>query len=330
MKNYGFNMLCMFGANSVKPKIDDAELDFIAEHGFNYIRLPLDYRAWIKNFDYANPDERGLEIVDGYIAQCLERGLHACVNFHRAPGYCINRPDLERDNLWTDEIAQDGFVRNWEIFATRYKDIPPEKLSFNLVNEPWWEDGKLGFTRERHAAIMRRAIAAIRAISPDRDIVLDGINGGNTEMPELADTGAIQSVRGYTPFNVTHYKAGWISHITDWPEPAYPAEYDGVSWNRDALAHYYRNWRALEKSGVRVMVGEFGCYDKTPNDVALRWFRDLLSVYREFGWGFVMWNFNGPFGIVNHNRPGAKYTTMNGLNVDAEMLALMKENRVNG
>ena len=325
MNHYGFNMLPMVGGKHA-PRMDDAELDFVAEHGFNYIRLPLNYTNWIHGHDYFNPDGRVLEVVDTYVAQCLERGLHANINFHRAPGYCINRPDMEKHNLWTDAVAQDAFVFNWEVFARRYKHIPPEKLSFNLVNEPL-NEGQLGITREGHAAIMRRAIGAIRTISPARDIVLDGMGGGHLAIPELAGTGTIHSVRGYTPFQLTHYQAEWCP-IANCPEPAWPLPVDGAVWNREKLAGFYKPWRDVEAAGTRVMSGEFGCYNKVPNSVALAWFADLLGLYREYGWGYVLWNLNGPFGVINHGRPGTNYTRMNGLDVDAELLALLKDNRV--
>jgi len=38
------------------------------------------------------------------VAQSLSTG---------APGYCITRVELERDRLWVDRVAQDGFVSIW-------------------------------------------------------------------------------------------------------------------------------------------------------------------------------------------------------------------------
>jgi len=40
-----------------------------------------------------------------------------------------------------------------------------------------------------------------------------------------------------------------------------------------------------------------------------------------------MWNFKGPFGIVEHGRPGAVYTKIDGFNVDKDLLNIMKVNR---
>jgi hypothetical protein len=63
-----------------------------------------------------------------------------------------------------------------------------------------------------NAALVRRTVAAIRAIDPDRPIVIDGLNGGNEAMPELADLGVTHSGRGYQPMPISHHQAAW------WPD----------------------------------------------------------------------------------------------------------------
>jgi hypothetical protein len=98
-------------------------------------------------------------------------------------------------------------------------------------------------------------------------------------------------------------------------------------WNRDTIRDFYQPWRELEISGTKVHIGEFGCYNRTPNEVALRWFKDLFSVFKEFGWGFSLWNFQGDFGIIEHNRPGVVYQNMHGYKVDRELLELILASR---
>ena len=84
----------------------------------------------------------------------------------------------------------------------------------------------------------------------------------------------------------------------------------------------------MEKQGVNVHIGEFGCYNKLPNDLALRWFGDLLSVFHEFGWGYSLWNFKGSFGICEHGRPGTRYADCKGFKIDSELLDLLKANMI--
>ncbi|MDR2569557.1 MAG: cellulase family glycosylhydrolase, partial [Oscillospiraceae bacterium] len=167
MKYYGFNMLYMFSKNykNEPAPVDEKELDFIAKHGFNYIRIPMDYRFWTKDFNYFEPDEQAFDLIDGYYETCKKHGLHVCLNMHRAPGYCINGNHLEKHNLWKDEEAFEGFLFLWEGFAKRYKGISPSEMSFDLLNEPP-SVGQYGFTRKIHAKIMRDVIKGIKEIDP--------------------------------------------------------------------------------------------------------------------------------------------------------------------
>jgi aryl-phospho-beta-D-glucosidase BglC (GH1 family) len=307
---------------------DEKALDFLAECGFNFVRVPVDYRFWTNNFNYFHPDESVFCLLDQYLQACKSRGIHLSLNLHRAPGFCINRNDLEQHNLWLDKVAQNAFIFLWETFACRYEGVSSKFLSFDLINEPP-NPGDYGMTRQNHAALIRRTVSAIRMIDPQREIVIDGLGGGYYAMPELADLDVIHSGRGYQPMPVTHHQASWWSEHVRAPKPKYPyLLWHGRFWNRSALRNSYWQWRRAEQRGARIHIGEFGCFNRTPNDVAVRWLADILSIYKEFGWGYALWNFQGGFGIIDHNRPDAELESMCGYNVDRGMLDLLLENRV--
>ena len=329
MPHYGFNFQWMLVDEGTRPRpADEKALDFLAAYGFNFVRIPTNYRVWTADFDYFHPDESVFDAIDTYLEACRSRGIHLSLNLHRAPGYCITRNDLERDNLWVDLVAQDAFVFLWEGFARRYLGVSGDELSFDLVNEPP-AIGADGFTRERHAALIRRTVAAIRAIDPDRPITVDGLDGGNLAMPELADLGVTHSGRGYQPYPVSHWGADWWDGWKAADAPRYPGVlYEGKRWGKDQLRTFYEPWRAVERLGAPVHIGEFGCYNQTPNSDALRWFGDLFGLFREYGWGYAMWNLEGPFGIVGHGRAGARTEERHGYAVDIDLLELLTSSRV--
>lgn len=329
MPRYGFNFLWMFSLRDSGPEAADLRaLDFLAEHGFDFVRIPCDYRFWTHEFRYFEPDEHVFEALDGYLEATRERGLHLSLNLHRAPGYCINGNHLERHNLWLDSEAQDAFVWLWEGFARRYLGVPNDSISFDLLNEPP-DIGQYGMTRDIHAALMRRTVAAIRVIDPHREIVLDGLGGGHLAMPELANLGVIHSGRGYQPMPISHWGANWWTGWKEAPAPSWPGQvWDGQTWDADKLWEFYEPWREVAAQGVKVHIGEFGCYNQTPNEVAMAWMRDLLAVYKRAGWGYGLWNFEGDFGIIGHGREGAKIETIDGYAVDREYFELLKEARV--
>jgi aryl-phospho-beta-D-glucosidase BglC (GH1 family) len=330
MPRYGFNFQWMysFEAQAGKPREPDLKaLDFLAAEGFDFVRIPTDYRFWTRGQDYLSMDEGILAYLDRYLEACSERGLHMCLNAHRAPGYCINRPEIEPHNLWTDSPAQEGFLGIWAAFARRWRGVAPERLSFDLLNEPP-APGQLGMSRRGHEELMRAAMAAIRAQDPERPIVIDGLGGGNMAMPELADSGAVHSGRGYQPMALTHYQASWCAAVRGLPRPVYPGtEWEGRTWDRHAIKEYYGPWRAVEAMGVEVHIGEFGCYRTVSQAPALRWLEDLMSIYAEFGWGYSLWEFEGSFGIIGHGRPGGRYELYRGYMVDRRMLELYASGR---
>lgn len=325
----GFNLLWMYNPDDPRqPYAPDLHLlDFLADQGFSFLRFPLNYWFWIENFSYSQPNERILCLIDDYVRQAVDRGFHVSLNLHRAPGYCINGAELERHNLWRDGEAQQAFSAMWTAFARRYGSYTPEQLSFDLLNEPP-EIGQYGMTRDTHQRLMRRVIGEIRAINPDRVVVLDGLGGGNLAMPELADTGAIQSTRGYQPMSITHHRASWCRETQGLPMEEYPgARYQGKLWNRQTLEDHYRSWRKMNDRGVQVHVGEMGCYDTIPNPTALAWFEDVFSLFRQYRWGFALWNFEGPFGVAGHRRPDTRWEQVGSYRIDRDLWELIKQTR---
>ncbi len=325
MQWIGFNFLWLFShAPGRSPgEIDHKALDFMAKHGFNFARLACDYRFWTDPNDYSKVDADLLDYLSSVLEACRERKIHFSLNMHRVPGYCINQPEIERHNLWQDLEAQDGFTTQWEILSRHFQGVPGEELSFDLVNEPP-DVGQYGMTREVHAQLIRRVASSIRAIDEDRTIVIDGLGGGHLAMPELADLGAIHSGRGYQPMPVSHHQAEWW---TGWKghDPVYPnTHWDGKIWNQETLREFYQPWRDVEALGVPVHIGEFGCYDRTPIQVAQAWLGDLVGLWREFGWGWALWNFVGDFGIIGHRRTDARWETLDGYQVDRDLFEIVK------
>lgn len=327
---YGFNFQWMSNRDRqpepAQPDLD--ALNFLVQHGFDFVRVPLDYRYWTEGTAYAEMDQHRLENLDDYAMACQERELHCSLALHRAPGWCSNDQHLETHNLWVDTEAQDGFVAIWEALADRYTSIDGAYLEFDLLNEPP-VIGQLGCTRDVHAALMRRTVAAIRAIDPDRPIAVDGLDEGNAPMPELADLGVTQSARGYQPMPVSHHQARWWSEHASAPAPVWPGlDWGGRRWDRSALMDWYAPWRELAAQGVAIHVGECGCHDRTPADIALPWLRTLLELYAEWGWGWALGEFRGSFGIIGHQRPGTIWEERDGLVIDRELFALLCDVRV--
>ncbi len=216
----GFNLLGKFDVSYSNYGFSESEFSMIHELGFNFVRLPLDYRTYTQTGNWDVFLENEVKEIDDAIEWGEKYDVHVCLNLHRAPGYCVNASTLPPNqdlDLWTDTAAQEAFVRHWKYFAERYKDIPPSRLSFNLVNEPY------GVSESDYLKVMRMALAAIRNISPERIVFIDGLNYGSTLIPALKDEPYVaQSIHCYQPFEITHYKAEWVDGSDTWPVPQWP------------------------------------------------------------------------------------------------------------
>lgn len=330
----GFNLLSLFISKQeadMNGKYERCNGDFSEEHikwiadwGFNFIRIPMCYRNWLADEkDLYKIDESTLEKIDRVIELGNSYGMHVSLNIHRAPGYCINNEIHEPFDLWKDREAQQLFNYYWEVFAKRYKGISGKKLSFDLLNEPPCpEEGKM--TKDDYVRVMREAIDTIRESDKDRDIMIEGLCVGNDPVYDLADAGVVQSCRAYIPFGLSHYKAEWVTGH-EWETPLWPgAKQDGKPWDRHMLKEHYKKWIDLVQSGVRVHCGEGGAYIYTPHDVVLRWLEDVLQILKENNIGISLWEFSGDFGIMDSNRQDVSYEDWYGHKLDREMLKLLQ------
>lgn len=315
--------------------VRDEDLKWIRDWGFNFIRLPMDYWLWIdsdwRTSRQLRPDdvfkinESTLEKIDKVVDQCIQYGLHLNLNFHRAPGYCINNPEREPFVLWKDQVAREAFVYHWELFARRYRGVPSAQLSFNLLNEaPSPRDGYM--SREDYVRVMRAAIEAIRKHSPDRIIIVDGLDVGTTVVEELIDTGVAQSVHAYWPAQISHYRAPWVDRNLSFPTPTWPLRDQSgrVIADRHALEKRFAPWGNLARKGIGVHCGETGCYNKTPYQVFIAWFTDVMEVLYQLGIGYALWNFRGPFGILDSGRSDIEYKDWYNHKLDENLLRLLQ------
>jgi hypothetical protein len=216
----GFNVLNMFyrGGSDTDSRFNENDFQLMAEWGFNFVRIPMDYRIWVTGKKGNTMNETALKRIDRAVEYGIKYDIHICLNFHRAPGYTVASPP-ETADLWTQTEPQEAFARMWGYFAERYKGIPNEYLSFNLVNEPPDMDEAV------YAAVMGKAAGAIWAHDPGRLIIADGLAFGRKPSKMIQQLGIAQASRGYEPFSLTHYKAEWVEGSDDYPLPSWPVFY---------------------------------------------------------------------------------------------------------
>lgn len=353
----GFNLLDFFSPDPSRsrPPTSEDQLRWIADWGFDFVRLPMAYPFYL-DIDRTKPiseedvrrfDPRRVEEIDRLVSLAHKHGLHVSLNLHRAPGYCVNAGFHEPFNLWRDQAALDAFCFHWSTWATRYRDVSSKRISFDLVNEPSMRDDmndqhspSRAVPGDVYRKVAQAAAGVIRAANPAHLVIADGNNMGNTVIPELADLNIAQSCRGYHPAIISHFRAPWaFKNIERMPEPLWPGT---VEWHdvdaatgkttvrpeklgREMLEKSFRPWIELKNSGVGVHCGECGCYNKTPHAVFLAWFGDVLDVLTKEGIGYALWEFSGDFGVLNSGRSDVAYEDWHGQKLDRKLLELLRK-----
>jgi len=366
---YGFNLLEYFSTDAdwmkYFPYKNDGmfvEDDFrwIHDWGFNWVRLPMDYRFWTAP-DLFTINEKQVEPIDRAIRLGEKYGIHVNVCLHRAPGLCIldtmNEKltgiavQKEKTDVFTDAHTLDAFVHQWTFFTDRYNGIPSERLSFNLINEPvplpdaaevaelqrsapiktadFFDRDRLQRHAKDYARVAAAAADAIRERDPQRLVITDGYPGGGAPIPALFRTGMLQSCHTYNPIQLTHHQCEWARGILTGSEPlpAWPLKDDKgkIICDRQTLTALFHPWAELSAQGVPIHFGEMGCYKHTPPSVVLAWFDDTLDVLGELNSGWALWNFRGPFGVIDTDRSGTKFEDWKGHKLDRPLLTLLQK-----
>lgn len=308
------------------PAIKDGmrEIDFrkISQDGFDHVRLPIDEEVmW---------NERGEKNAEAF--HCLHQGirwamqndLRVIVDLHIVRSHYFNAGNEGKQNrLWKDAGEQNHFLELWKDLVTELKSYPTAAVAYEIMNEPTAPDHK------DWNKLLGKAYQVIRSVEKDRVLVF-GSNmwqGVGTfqylDVPQ-GDPNILLSCHFYEPFLLSHYKAGWTEFGNYQGNVHYPGylvtddELDRLSeadkklvgrwktpWNRQTLASFLvKAKRVADEKGLNLYCGEFGMYEKAPAADALRWYKDVISVFDSLDIAWAKWDYRGGFGIyTSDNQP---------------------------
>jgi len=301
--------------------IEDEEFALLEKCGLNFARLPIDYRFFLSADDWEHWLEDGLEKVDNAIEYGRKHKVHVMLSLYRAPGYRYYYQEVVI-TLKNDPRAQEAFKRIWREFARRYRGIPNSELTFNLVNE------SVGFNEKEFVKVFGETVEEIHKADPGRFVWLDGRSTGKVPVKHFFDvplTG--QCFRGYQPSAFTHYgfrsatKKYGLATTPRWPKG--PGDKD-MLWVKEK-----QDWEfSLQDCVPRdypTMIGEFGCVAcGVDHESALKFMESNMAKWRSRGYGWAIWDYDGPFGFVDSGRPDAEYVEIMGRKVDRKMLELLR------
>ena len=293
---------------------DAADITLIAKLGFDNVRLSVD----------AAPLEQYPRGEDGLNAEFLSR-LDKAVDTMLADGLAV-QIDLHpegayKQQLRTSSDSVDRLVMLWRRLAGHYATRDPERVFFEIMNEPEVNDPY------RWAGIQARVAAAIREAAPKNTIIATGPNYSDiqdllTQHP-LSDGNVIYNFHFYDPHTFTHQGAGWSTSWWSYTHGIpYPADESSMAEtvkevpdaaDRFALEEYWLDrWDGHRirltideaaawgrQNNVPLICNEFGAFrEHTDAQSRMHWIRDVRTALEADGIGWAMWDYRGNFGVV--------------------------------
>jgi endoglucanase len=161
----GFNLPVAYRGRR-RELFDERDFADVADLGFNFLRLALNYHDWTDPRDPKDLKRPVLKQIDRAVELGKQHGIHLLLDFHIAPGFGQIIPP-ERTDLWTESEPAELCASQWSVFAERYKGVPNSRLSFNLFNEP---DDKV--KPENLRRVTEQLVRAIRSKDSHRLIIM--------------------------------------------------------------------------------------------------------------------------------------------------------------
>jgi len=289
------------------------DLDLIARMGFSHVRLTLNPKAVSDAPEGLPFHAERLALLDAAIAGLVARRVAVVVDLH---------PDDDfKTPLAKDDAAVERLVAFWRALAAHLADTDPERVFFEVMNEPVIPDAA------RWNAAQKQVLAAMRASAPRHTLIATGARWSNVDelvkVDPVADPNVVYNFHLYEPHNFTHQGATWGAdfwrHFKNVPYPADPEavekilpgiaderakqilrRYGEERWNADKIEEMVvraADWG--KKHGVRLTCNEFGVYRKvSPPEARLRWIRDVRTALQTHRIGWAMWDYAGGFSVV--------------------------------
>ena len=292
------------------PWFTEEDVAWIAAHGFDHLRFPIDSRIWLKPDGML--DEAKVAPFDRALAWVRQHGLGAILDVHFIDGADFNTGDASDVRVFTDPALMDKAANLWRALATRYAR-EGDYLRFELLNEPKAEKNS------QLNVFNLRMLSAIRESNPTR-MVYFPCNKWNTipnvvdlELP-ANDPNVAVTVHFYEPIVFTHQKAPWAFPAGDkMPAVPFPGKVPDLTGimqagqtapatlsaeqDIDPMFERLAEWARTKAAGREILLGEFGVFFKADPQSTINWIRAVRHACERHGFGWNVWGYRSVFPV---------------------------------
>jgi hypothetical protein len=291
--------------------VDDAAL--IKRLGFRHVRISVDPAPMVSPDVVGIVGREHLVQLEGAVKMLMAHDLAVILDLH--PGQAFKKA-LERDDREVDRFAE-----FWRDLARHFSGLDAERLFFEVLNEPEFEDGY------RWSGVQAKLVSAIRQTAPQHTVIVTGHRWSAIDdllrLEPLSEGNLVYNFHFYAPHVFTHQGALWGStfwrYLGGVPYPSTPDNVMSVaatlpdSVPRLLLLRYgHERWGAARidmeveqvaawarTRNLRLTCNEFGVYRALaqPGD-RVRWIADVRRALERHRIGWTMWDYAGGFGVA--------------------------------
>ncbi len=289
------------------------DIALIKSMGFDHVRLSVNPQPMFKEREANKLPADYMGYLDAAVKMILDHGLSVVVDMHPESDF--------KARLAKDDQFVEAYADFWRAVAQHYSSWDPDRVFFEILNEPEFTD------RYRWFGVQTKLAAAIRESAPAHTIIATGARWSNDDElvfeEALRDPNVIYNFHFYEPHIFTHQGATWGVYYWHFlrgltypstPESAErAAQLEPDEVNRLPVIRYgMEHWDAARiesemeqaaawarRRGVPLVCNEFGVYRAyaEPKDRDV-WLHDVRVALEKNGIGWTMWDYSGSFGVV--------------------------------
>ena len=290
-----------------------SDIALIKSAGFDHVRLSVNPQPMMDAARRPGGSEEYFGYLDAALKMILDAGLAVEIDMHP------NSDFKERLAKEDDFIAR--FADFWTTVAQHYSSWDPDRVFFEILNEPEMRDAY------RWYGVEAKLAAAIRRGAPANTIIAAGARWDDDDdlvfLEPLPDPDVIYVFHFYEPHIFTHQGATWGAYYWHWLKGLhYPSSPENaarvaalVPEARDrmqVIRYGQDHWDAArieaeinqaadwaKQRGVPLVCNEFGVFRdwSDPRDRAA-WIQDTRTSLERHNIGWAMWDYSGNFGVA--------------------------------
>ncbi|HEY0256912.1 MAG TPA: cellulase family glycosylhydrolase [Candidatus Methylacidiphilales bacterium] len=295
--------------------ISGKDFALIKAMGFDHVRFPIAPEPILN-------ERSPSELPSEYIGK-LDRNIQAMLDIDLAVIIDIHPNVAFKGGLATSDEKVAVFVSFWEALASHFSKFDPERVCFEVLNEPEIRNPK------RWNAIQNEAAQSIRGSAPAHTLVIGGDECSQLPMLLLleppADPNIICNFHLYDPIVFSHQGANWappwamacegmtypvdpdfiqdfLRNVSDPDAVRKIKEYERQNWGvvrYQEMAGQAAEWGRAH--GFAISCNEFGVYKVfAPRPSRLLWVRDVVGALEKNHIVWTMWDYAGDFEVVRN------------------------------